>query len=322
MALVQEEKTPEKEALHSLPVAVGCTIAGSAPMSLMHCPLFQRNVSPAQVEVLSPRLDVKGEQVHQFTVKNKVLSENLENVSSKLPEVQLQLQKQRQWHEEEQQKNVQSFHQAEALSQRSSVNDDQINEIAVKNNIFLENLKNVSSKLSEVQLQLQKERQCHEEEQQKNVESFQKVKVLSQQLKSKEYQLDEMTSRFEALLMDHSHLESKYSDLEKQLQEQREKQEHHDVEYRQQVMQLKTDFQSKDSCWEEVVLKNNETVKAMAEMYRRLGECEQRQQIPQHTPLSRLPVEKEKPQKDAIGQFRSLLNKITPENFDRLINQI
>uniref|UniRef100_UPI00358F7A83 putative leucine-rich repeat-containing protein DDB_G0290503 n=1 Tax=Myxine glutinosa TaxID=7769 RepID=UPI00358F7A83 len=230
-----------------------------------------------KVELLS-RMDVKDEQVNQFTVKNEILSDDLEKVSIKLPKVQLQLQKQRQWNEEEQQKNVESFQQVDALSQRLDVKDEQGNEFTVKNKILSEELEKVSIKLPKVQLQLQKQQQWNEEEQQKNVESFQQVELLSQQVKSTDNQLDEMTSRIEALLMDRSHLESKCSELEQQLQEQRKKQEQQDVEYRQQVTQLKTDFQSKDNDWGEVVLKNNETVKAVEEMKRKFEEWEQRSQ--------------------------------------------
>ena len=52
--------------------------------------------------------------------------------------------------------------QVEALSQRLSVKDDQFNQLDMENQALSEDLGNVSSKLSEVQLQLQKQQQQHE----------------------------------------------------------------------------------------------------------------------------------------------------------------
>uniref|UniRef100_A0A8C4WPM8 MIF4G domain-containing protein n=2 Tax=Eptatretus burgeri TaxID=7764 RepID=A0A8C4WPM8_EPTBU len=236
-----------------------------------------------------------------------------------------------------------------------------------------EDQKNILSKYSEVELQLEKQRQRHEEEQQKNFESCQQVKLLSQELTVKDNEYNEMTFALNILVEHGTHLESKCSAAEQQLQEQREKQEQQNVEHLNQVTLLKKDLQDKENCWEAMVGKNNNCVKAIYELHRRLQQLEQRQQQPQHEPRSQLPLAQEKKQKeqfhqrnqrwhhqqqnksprvidhvtsdfelktstnawrpakktdltgrdqDVVRQFRSLLNKITPENFDRLIDKI
>ena len=66
--------------------------------------------------------------------------------------------------------------QIEVLSQRLNAKDKQISEISAKNEVLSEDLKNVWSKFSEMQLQIQVQLQRLEEEQKKNFDCCQQVR--------------------------------------------------------------------------------------------------------------------------------------------------
>uniref|UniRef100_UPI00358DDA42 eukaryotic translation initiation factor 4 gamma 1-like n=1 Tax=Myxine glutinosa TaxID=7769 RepID=UPI00358DDA42 len=351
--------------------------------------LGEYEVQQVVVEVLSERLIMQDDQFDEITVKNNKLSADLKNVSSTLSEVELQLEEQQQQHEEQQQKNVESCQKVEVLSQRLIMQDDQFDEITVKNNELSADLTKVSSTLSEVELQLEEQQQQHEEQQQKNVESCQQVDLLPELLKANEHKHHGLAVQFEGLSGHQSHLSSRFAALEQQQQEQRERQEHQDVDYHQQVTQLETDLEDRDNRWRDVAVKNHNAMKAMYELFKWMEKLKEKEQVCRKNQQQVYPSQPNKGARvvkhvvpsgldlktsnntwrsskktgitscdqgarvvkyvipsgldlktsnnawrpstktgitscdqDVCRQFRVLLNKMTPENFGRLINQM
>uniref|UniRef100_UPI00358EFB87 uncharacterized protein isoform X2 n=1 Tax=Myxine glutinosa TaxID=7769 RepID=UPI00358EFB87 len=277
----------------------------------------------------------------------------------------------------------------EVLSQRLIMQDDQFDEITVKNNELSADLTKVSSTLSEVELQLEEQQQQHEEQQQKNVESCQQVDLLPELLKANEHKHHGLAVQFEGLSGHQSHLSSRFAALEQQQQEQRERQEHQDVDYHQQVTQLETDLEDRDNRWRDVAVKNHNAMKAMYELFKWMEKLKEKEQVCRKNQQQVYPSQPNKGARvvkhvvpsaldlktsnntwrsstktgmtscdqgarvvkyvipsgldlktsnnawrpsmktgitscdqDVCRQFRVLLNKMTPENFGRLINQM
>ena len=73
--------------------------------------LHEHNVSATQVEVLSQQLNARDKNFSEISSKNKELSEDLEKVTRKLSEVELQLEKQQQRDAQHQQQDVKNCQQ-------------------------------------------------------------------------------------------------------------------------------------------------------------------------------------------------------------------
>uniref|UniRef100_A0A8C4R3J6 Uncharacterized protein n=1 Tax=Eptatretus burgeri TaxID=7764 RepID=A0A8C4R3J6_EPTBU len=162
-----------------------------------------------QVEVLSQQLNARDKNFSEISSKNKELSEDLEKVTRKLSEVELQLEKQQQRDAQHQQQDVKSCQQIKLLLQRLNAKDKQCKQIALKNTELSEELKKLSDKFSEVELQLQDQRQQHELQKQKDVKTCQEVEVLSQRSSVKDEHLNELTLRNNVLSQDLAKLGSR-----------------------------------------------------------------------------------------------------------------
>uniref|UniRef100_A0A8C4QNY6 Uncharacterized protein n=2 Tax=Eptatretus burgeri TaxID=7764 RepID=A0A8C4QNY6_EPTBU len=238
-----------------------------------------QDILKKQIEVLSQRLSVKDKQIGEIIGKNEGLSEDFKHGLIRLLDMQHQLMREGQRHEEDQKKNDETCRQVKMISQHLIAKDQQISEITAKNEVLSEDLKNVWSKFSEMQLQLQVQLQWLEEEQKKNFDCCQQVELLSQQLKTKECQ------------------------WEQQLQEQRQRQEQQDDEHQKevQVKQNELNRQYEQSCWE-AEQANIELKKTMDQLNLRMQQLEEKKEQHQDEPCSQLRFERQRPNKPNTSQ--------------------